>query len=337
MANLREKLVAVMSEVYGVAKAGRNTQGAGYDYQKAADIFPKVQKALTTHKIAFMAHEVGREFPPPHESRSGGAVFVSVVTMRYSFHDAESDEVLSGEGSGLAFDSSDKALNKAKTAALKYFLKQTLLLAEADDDPDAETIEVKHKQNTAGSMRAVDDELGAKHNIPIGRSYAEMPLPPSNHPAAGTPISVNHAKEIRDWCDTNNIDFMAVFGDSFGVVSPHNLTEEQYEIWRNTKLVTLNNYNAKHAGIEKAHKLVSETHQRMAAQAQSTGPLRLISEKQVGRLFAIAGGPKEPKHPAHDRREIIRHVLSQHGIESDRDIPVSRYEAICEEVAKAAE
>lgn len=200
-------------------------------------------------------------------------------------------------------------------AALGFEVKRSI--ASRDE------IENKH---TAGSM--VSSNLAGDHE------YADAVVR-SNHPAAGTPISGEHVIEIVDWCFTNHADFLALFGNSFGVSTPDQMTEEQYEIWRNTKLVTLNNYNAKHAGIEKAQKLVSETHQRMAAQANSAGPLRVISEKQVGRLFAIAGGEK--KHPAHDRREIIRHVLSQHGIESDRDIPVSRYEAICEEVAKAAE
>ena len=170
------------------------------------------------------------------------------------------------------------------------------------------------------------DEIENKHTAGSINDMVPAMAPLSNHPAAGTPISTEHSAEVGVWCRENGADFMAVFGDSFGVRTPNDLSEEQYEIWRNTKLVTLNNYNAKHAGIEKAHKLVNETQDRIRAQqAPANGPL--ISEAQSKRLYAISKG----------QRDLLSHILGNHGYKHSNEIPKARYEAICEEVAKAAE
>jgi len=258
-ANLRAKLVDVMAEVFGVAKNGQNTQGAGYTYQKAADIFPKVQKALCGHGIAFMANEISVEFPPSHETKSGGVMFVAVVKMRYTFHDSESDEVLVGEGSGLGFDTSDKALNKAKTAALKYFLKQTLLIGEEEDDSENDTHEstgrrVSHVDTTTGQIDPGEEDDLWTGDLP--------PLPPPEQPR---PLSKD---------------------------------------------------------IERANIIVNRTADRIQAQS---GNGNFISEAQGRRLFAIAKG----------NGETLKYILSQHGFSHSREIPRSRYEAICADVEKA--
>src|ERR1700685_4145038 len=127
--NLRQKLLAVMQDVGSIGKKGTApaTQG-GYSYQKAADIFPAVQKAFLAHGVVFLASEVSAQAGGAPKTKSGAVLLMERVTMLYTILDTTSDEKWETRSSGVAFDSSDKAQNKAKTAALKYFLKQTFLI-----------------------------------------------------------------------------------------------------------------------------------------------------------------------------------------------------------------
>src|SRR5579859_3919063 len=247
--NLRAKLLAVMGDVFGVAKRGQNTQGGTYTYQKAADIFPKVQRALREHGVTFMAHELGTEWLPTHESRSGGTIFVVIVKMQYRFLDTESDEVLAGDSSGLAFDSSDKGINKAKTAALKYFLKQTLLLAEEDDDSEVETLE------TAPAKRlAVKPETA--HQAPQPENMEGDPFT-SFQASTDARITDAQALNITQWCRANSADFLGVFGEKFSVAKPEEMTQPQFDIWQKTRDVILKQYQGQHQRLDQAEALVN--------------------------------------------------------------------------------
>jgi hypothetical protein len=142
--NLRQRLIAAMTDVGSVAKAGQNKE-QHYSFQRAADIFASTQDAFAKHGIAFLSSEKTLSWPETHESKNGGTVFVCVATMEFTLFNADGDkeDKMTATHSGVAFDTSDKALNKAKTAALKYFLKQTLLIGEDEDDGDAETLETR--------------------------------------------------------------------------------------------------------------------------------------------------------------------------------------------------
>jgi hypothetical protein len=144
--NLRAKLIKVMADVGNVPKGGQNQQGAGYKYQRIADIMPKVQAACVEHGVVFVAHHISTEWHPSHESKGGTQVFVCSVRMKYIFSDTESEETMTAESGGHAFDTSDKTENKAKTAALKYFLKQTFLIGEEEDDSERESVETRYRK-----------------------------------------------------------------------------------------------------------------------------------------------------------------------------------------------
>src|SRR5215469_7283578 len=137
---LAARIVAAMSDVGGVAKAGRN-KDQGYAYQTAADIFEATQAAFGRHGVLLMPDELNIEWPEPMVRGEGKWMFICRITMLYTLRDVESNESVSIKSTGLAFDTSDKALNKAKTFALKTFLKQLLLIGEEEDDGDAEHIE----------------------------------------------------------------------------------------------------------------------------------------------------------------------------------------------------
>lgn len=174
--NLRQKLIRVMADVGNVPKEGQNQQGAGYKYQRIADMVPKVQAACIKHGIVFLAHHLKTEWHQPHESRGGAQVFVCSVDMGYEFRDTDTDESITCSASGFAFDTSDKSENKAKTAALKYFLKQTFLIGEEDEDSEKETIETQYRQAHRGRKPEADGG-GAARKPPeklAPEAYQEM-------------------------------------------------------------------------------------------------------------------------------------------------------------------
>jgi hypothetical protein len=315
MDNLRKKLLNMMDAIGGIEKRGTAppTQG-GYAFQMASDIFPKVQKACLTHGVMFLASEVSRQPRASHQSKNGGAVFVEDVTMRYSFLDTESDERIDGDGSGVAFDNSDKALNKAKTAALKYFLKQTFLIGEKEDDPEA--------HDTAG------DGIVYRNDDPGEEDYPEFQA--SND----EPVTDAQALSVTQWCRSFGVDFKAVFGPWFSVDDPRKMTAPQHVVWLEKRDAIAEGYkqrnNPPSKDIGKAEKIIGETQDRIRQQSASTSTNTNggISEGKQRRFWAICKSNKE----------IAKQVLDQFGFTDPAQIPWKgdTYERICQEAEKAA-
>lgn len=135
------KVIADMASE-GIAKGRTNTQGAGFKFRGIDDVLNALATSYARHGLG-----VGVRYTDRHETeratKSGGALFVvslfGVYTL-YSTVDGSSVEV--GAFFGEAMDSSDKATNKAMSAAYKYFAIQTFSIpTEGDNDADAHTPE----------------------------------------------------------------------------------------------------------------------------------------------------------------------------------------------------
>ena len=151
--NLRQRMAFAMADIGRVAKGGRNVKQE-YDYTKADDIISEVRTALIAHGIVFLFSEVDQQRLPDREAKSGSAILGVVVKMQFTLMDTTSDEKLVAGHSGEGMDSGDKATNKAKTAALKYFLQQTFLIPTGDD-PEKDDHDVK---KLAGERNGVPKE-----------------------------------------------------------------------------------------------------------------------------------------------------------------------------------
>jgi hypothetical protein len=194
--NLQHKLLNAMADIGNVPKEGKNQQGPGYAYQKIADMLPKVQAAFIKHGIIFIADHVKTEWHEPHESKGGARVSVCSVTMKYIIGDIHDDKTIVSQASGFAFDTSDKAENKAKTAALKYFLKQTFLIGEEEDDSERENVETRYRKPTQqgatrGRVIVKPDGQGAQGSA---RSAPREPKPDS-------PNKADKAAVYKFWAD----------------------------------------------------------------------------------------------------------------------------------------
>ena len=130
MTQLLEKLIEARKIVGAVPKKGTNRGQGEYTYVTADDVVGTVQNALNEVGVDFLAEMI--ECTLHYEERTIDAL----VKMRFVF--SLGDEYQDGVFWGLARDYSDKAVSKAATSAMKYFLLKKFLSPSGEDflDPD---------------------------------------------------------------------------------------------------------------------------------------------------------------------------------------------------------
>ena len=126
---LTEKLVAVMKACAHIGKDAVNEE-VNYPYVSAAKINDAVNRALTMNGIATTAESKLVDI------RTIGEKVLATVEVTIALYDSDGETLtISGVGSGI--DVGDKSVAKAQTMAVKYAWKNTLLICDASDDPDA--------------------------------------------------------------------------------------------------------------------------------------------------------------------------------------------------------
>lgn len=134
--SLAAKLAEAMNEVGGIAKLGKNTS-QNYDYVKAADVAKALRHQLFQRGIVVIPDEVeciNKQLS--FTNAKGDQRQVNEVQVKTAYHITDGTETLVMHGIGIAWDSGDKAIYKAKTGALKYFLRGLGLIPDEKDDPE---------------------------------------------------------------------------------------------------------------------------------------------------------------------------------------------------------
>jgi hypothetical protein len=112
-----ELIPKIMGRVGHIPKGGHNKQ-QGYTFRSIDDVYAALQPILAEEGV-FLAPEVLQSTRQERPNKSGG--ILAFVTMRVKFKvyapDGSFVEIVT-EGEGM--DSSDKATNKAMSAAIKY-------------------------------------------------------------------------------------------------------------------------------------------------------------------------------------------------------------------------
>ena len=127
-----------------LAKTGisKDKKGPGFNFRGIDDVYQSLAPLLASHHLCILPRMVSRVCDE-RTSRNGGALFYVTV-------EAEFDFVSSSDGSkhtvrtfGEAMDSSDKATNKAMSAAYKYAAFMSFAIpTEGDNDADSTGHEV---------------------------------------------------------------------------------------------------------------------------------------------------------------------------------------------------
>lgn len=131
---LREKILNVMTACAVIGKDSFNDD-VGYSYVSAAKLNAAVNVALRENRIICLPITKIFEVRPV-EINSGTEILAS-VEVEITLVDVDSDEIFIIRGAGSGIDKGDKALAKAQTMAVKYAWKNTLLISDSADDPDA--------------------------------------------------------------------------------------------------------------------------------------------------------------------------------------------------------
>lgn len=135
------KLCKVMAQINRLPKTGYN-KAQNYAFASESDLTDMIRPLLANEGV-FLFSSMDAVEQSPIESKNGAIGTHATVTMTFTFIDAETGELRASTWTGEAMDYQDKSINKAATAALKYFLLKTFLIStgESDDDADNATPE----------------------------------------------------------------------------------------------------------------------------------------------------------------------------------------------------
>jgi hypothetical protein len=148
----------VMGDVGAIGKSGVN-RDQNYKFRSIDDVYNKLQPALQKNGVFFIPQVI--ESKEEHGQTKSGSKNVRVkLRVKYTIYadDGSSIEAIV-EGEGI--DTSDKATNKALTAAFKYMLIQIFCIAvEGSVDADNEFPELQfvkeNKKPSPGPTKPAD-------------------------------------------------------------------------------------------------------------------------------------------------------------------------------------
>lgn len=131
--------------VVGITKSQRNTQGAGYNFRGIDQVYNTLSPMLAEHGLCILPR-VTSSTQTERQSAKGATLIYSYVTMEFDLVSAEDGSKHTICTVGEAFDSGDKSMNKAMSAAYKYAAFQTFAIpTEGDNDADGSTHELAAK------------------------------------------------------------------------------------------------------------------------------------------------------------------------------------------------
>lgn len=157
---LAAKMAAIMGDLPTMIKNGQNVQQK-YQYVTAEDVKAAIRPLLKKHKVALFAEmvEVQRE---SNINKNSNTVITVLAKMRFTLVCADSGETKQCDWYGEANDFADKAVNKAATAAEKYWLMNTFLASTTEAESDGETIEAAAPAPVSARTLAQLDALAAR-------------------------------------------------------------------------------------------------------------------------------------------------------------------------------
>ena len=126
---LHKKLAEVLTAVGYIEKAGTN-QSQGYKYVMAAQVADKVRDEFAKRNLTMLPSniEVVESGLTPSQKQ-----VLSTLRVTWTITDADSGATISFQSVGSGSDSTDKAVYKAMTGALKYALLLGFLIPTGDD------------------------------------------------------------------------------------------------------------------------------------------------------------------------------------------------------------
>jgi hypothetical protein len=126
----------------GIAKDRTNQQGSSYKFRGIDDVYNAVSPLLAKHGLCILPRMISRQCLE-RQTAKGNAIFYVTVEAEFDFVSAEDGSKHTVRIFGEAMDVSDKATNKAMSAAYKYAAFQAFAIpTEGDNDTETHTHEI---------------------------------------------------------------------------------------------------------------------------------------------------------------------------------------------------
>ncbi|WP_084662055.1 ERF family protein [Sulfobacillus thermosulfidooxidans] len=181
------KLAKALGQIHRVPKRGRNDYQK-YDYATEADILAAVRGPLADNGLALFCYMADKRQVHWNVGAGKPLQFKTIVTLIFTLCDTETGESIALPFQGEGIDNLDKGLPKAITAATKYFLKTTFLIATGDD-PEADTaLDALADSRSSATRSAASPKSSRTTAAPASSSKATSSAPaPSAAPPAEAP------------------------------------------------------------------------------------------------------------------------------------------------------
>jgi hypothetical protein len=134
MKSIHSKLSAILKAVGYIEKTGTNAS-QGYKYVQAAAVADKIRNEFAERGLTMIPENI--EVTESGLTPSGKQALIT-LRITWKISDSESGESVTFQSVGSGSDSTDKAVYKAMTGALKYALLLGFLIPTGDD-PEADT------------------------------------------------------------------------------------------------------------------------------------------------------------------------------------------------------
>lgn len=122
---------------------GKNQQNDfdKYKYRGIDDVLNALAPILAKHGVLIVPSVTEKEVRTV-PTQKGGAMNFATLKVDYTLYDSEGDAI-THSAYGEAMDRGDKSINKAMTAAYKYFVFQAFCVPLVGHDADSESHEIK--------------------------------------------------------------------------------------------------------------------------------------------------------------------------------------------------
>jgi hypothetical protein len=155
IAKMARKKNKVIKLVGSIAKKGYNDEYE-YNYVQEAEVVRVIRAALVKAGLSFSV-STSEIMPPNLISSEAGDVYNYTIKMTFTLVDAETGYFESFPWLGMGSDQGDKALYKAYTSGVKYFLLKNFLLP-TDDDVECTNIIPKKQFRLKETRRPAMDQ-----------------------------------------------------------------------------------------------------------------------------------------------------------------------------------
>lgn len=141
--NVVEAWNRVLRDMPAIGKDNRMTQGGGYNYRSIEQFTAHASVLMAKHGVIVIPNGSSIEYVEVGKTSGGNVVIEARGKWDWAIYGPGGiDDVIFASSFGQGRDSSDKAANKAATAAFKYLLMPALMISDSKEDPDHDRIEV---------------------------------------------------------------------------------------------------------------------------------------------------------------------------------------------------